>query len=140
MDFNLDLDVRAISDYQVQLLWGKEAQAFKKLHNNNPSVKLVELESQNQDLPCAIAPCQRQFVVTGNIVNIGKEVVNNLKISVAYKWIKENRDRDDLEPTTIEITDLNLSPGQDQPIELTLENTAPILDGGVYKPSLQIVR
>ncbi len=78
LPFRVTLPVPKGSDYQVELLWGDDAEAVR------PQVVLADVVVHDLAAGCRVAPCQQGFVVQGILRNISRRVVSGVTLGVGY--------------------------------------------------------
>jgi hypothetical protein len=149
--FSLSLPSEGVSNFQLEVLWGKDAQPYidppkaslKAPEEPKEYLALRDLEVHRvPDGSCASPEeCLVKFSIKGEFFNAGsasiKEVVLVAGFSPADKLdlpnqILENERR-------IEVRNLRLAGGATKPFRLTLEKYVPATDQVAYQPVVRIV-
>lgn len=78
LPFQVSLAVPHGSDYQLELLWGDDAEAVR------PKVVLADVAVQNLSDGCGVAPCQQGFLVQGTVRNVSRYPVSGVTLGVGY--------------------------------------------------------
>ena len=76
--FQLSLHVPSGSDYQLELLWGDDAEAVR------PRVVLTDLVVHQEPLGCTVTPCPTGFAVRGVLRNVSRNVVQEVQLGIGY--------------------------------------------------------
>lgn len=149
--FSLSLPSTGISNYQVEVLWGRDAQPY--LETPKASMKapeepkdylaLRDLEVHRvPDGSCASPEeCLVKFSIKGEFFNAGQATIRNVVLVAGFSpadkldlphQILENERR-------IEVRNLRLGGGATKPFRLTLEKFVPATDQVAYQPVVRIV-
>lgn len=109
------IDAQA-SDYQVSVLWGKDAQRFQ---DRDPTKRLALEDISVIDGPsCTSEPCRPSYIITGSLRNVGKETINRATLGIGLV----GRDTKGLSATSkekqVEVPGLDLVADESQPIRL----------------------
>lgn len=155
--FTLSLPSAGLSNYQVELLWGRDAEAYlpKSARDIRASLKdgasnlkdflaLRELEVHRVPDGSCSSPeeCLVTFSIKGEIFNSGRALVSGVTLEAGFApATKVGIPHIALEGAKkIEIQGLELSPGAAKPFRLTLEKLLPASDTVAYQPVVRIER
>jgi len=127
-------------DYQVEVLWGGDAQrVLEQLETQQ--VRLEGLSIDPLGLPCQAVPCELTFRVEGVLMNSSPHLVDSITLGVKYLAPEEltNLELEFAEDELLFLEGLSLAPGQSQPLRVILEEPLAIerFDRGV-RPAVQI--
>lgn len=143
LDFYVSVPSAGISDYQLQLLWGKEAAMWRSTAAQK-GVQLRALRVLEQQSVCDVRPCASRYSVSGEFFNDAATIVQKVQLGIGFVWQPDGQQLDlskripeDEEP--LEISGLNLGPQQTQPFELDLDKAVPGTPGGKYIPVVRVV-
>jgi hypothetical protein len=155
--FTLSLPSVGLSNYQVEVLWGRDAEAY--LPKNGPDMRaslkngtsdskdflaLRELEVHRiPDGSCSSPEeCLVTFSIKGEIFNSGRGLVREVTLEAGFApATKVGIPHVTLEGSKkIEIQGLELAPGAVKPFRLTLEKLLPASDTVAYQPVVRIER
>jgi len=139
---NRVLQVRShgAQDYQVEVLWGEDAERVKLLLVAEP-LRLEDLQIDPLGLPCQDLPCLLTFRVEGLLINTSESLVDSIRLGVKYLAPEElsgsevSFEQDQL----LSLDGLILAPGQSRQVRVVLEEPLAIerFDAGV-RPVIQI--
>jgi hypothetical protein len=149
--FSLSLPSQGISNYQLEVLWGKDAAPY--LGDNRASLKtpsapaeylaLRNLEVHRVPDGSCSSPeeCLVTFSIKGEFFNAGRAVVRDVSLVAGFApTSKMDRPHQMLEnERRIEIKNLALGPQATKPFRLTLEKLVPASDTVAYQPVVRIV-
>ena len=150
-NFSLTLPSVGLSNYQLEVLWGRDADALGKQGNQHgtdtplPKQYLALRNLQVHRVPsetCANPnECQLKFTITGEFFNSGGATVRNVVIIAGFTTgdkldlkdqILENERR-------VEVRNLGLKPGGSKPFRLSLEKQVSAVDQSAPQPVVHIV-
>jgi hypothetical protein len=149
--FALSLPAQGVSNYQLEVLWGKDAAPY--LDDNRASLKtpsapaeylaLRNLEVHRVPDGSCSSPeeCLVTFSIKGEFFNAGKAVVRDVLLVAGFSPAsKMDRPHQMLEnERQIEVKNLALGPQATKPFRLTLEKLVPASDTVAYQPVVRIV-
>lgn len=147
--FSLSLPVKGLSNYQLEVLWGADAEPFADrkpateqkveptqfIALRNMEVHRVPTESCSSPDECLV-----KFTITGEIFNSGGSIVNNVVIVAGFgtgakldlpTQILENERR-------VEVPDLKLAPGGNRRFRISLEKLVPTTAQEAPQPVVRI--
>lgn len=148
IEFSLELPAEGLDSYQLELLWGAEAEPVLKrvsIPKGPAYVALRNLEVQLvRSLTCDYIPCPSTYQLTGELYNSGGSTIKKVIIGAGFiltdgkrgklalsDQIPENEQR-------IEVQNIRLSPGEGKAVKIVLDQ--PILESeGIVKPVIRIV-
>lgn len=128
----ISVDSPGITDYQLNLLWGDEAQAYLRSLPVGSTVLF-------KDLNLTLKP---KAAVVGEIENRGSDKLDRVAIAVSFVWVPNNspvEDGQSQQETILEIGDLNLSPGKSRPFSIEIDQEIPASPDGYFKPLVRVV-
>jgi len=149
--FSLSLPSRGISNYQLEVLWGKDAAPY--LSNPKASLKLpaaseeflalrgLEVHRIPDDNCGSPEECLVKFSLKGEFFNSGRATIKNVVLVAGFtpsdkldlqEQILENERR-------IEVRNMRLAGGSTKPFRLTLEKRIPATGEVAYQPVVRIV-
>lgn len=147
VDFSLELPAKGLSSYQLELLWGSDAEPVLKMAAvpKGPAfLALRKLEvTLRRSLTCDFIPCPSTYQLTGELYNSGGATVTDVVLGAGFiltedqgklalsDQIPENEQR-------IEVRNIRLAPGEAKAVKVVLDQ--PILESeGRIKPVIRIV-
>jgi hypothetical protein len=149
--FSLSLPSRELSNYQLELLWGKDAAPYAsapKASIKQPATPREFLALQGLEVhrvpdgSCSSPEeCLVRFSIKGEFFNSGSASIQNVSLLAGFSpadkldlpdQILENEKR-------IDVRNLNLAAGATKPFRLTLEKLVPASDTVAYQPVVRIV-
>ncbi len=150
-DFYLSVPSKDLSDYQLELLWGKEAKAA--ILTERPTVSAENLgqglELQNMKVErivrsCLREPCPSTYRISARLFNGSDKVVQTAQLGVGFLWAPKGQNLDlsgqiPEDEENVNVTGLNLQARQARPLSLDLDKTVPKVEGGEYVPSVRIL-
>lgn len=149
--FALSIPSVGVSNYQLELLWGDDAEPY--LNTNKASLKLPQkpkeyLALRNLEVhrvpdgSCSSPEeCLVTFAIKGEFYNSGSRVVSDVVLKAGFcpadkldlpDYILENERR-------IEVRNMTLKPGGTKPFRLSLEKLVPASDTVAYQPVVRII-
>jgi hypothetical protein len=149
--FSLSLPSQGISNYQLEVLWGKDAAPYlggeraslKQQKTSSEFLALRNLEVHRVPDGSCSSPeeCLVTFSITGEFFNAGKATIRDVVVVAGFVPASklelpnhplENEKR-------IEVQNLELAPQATKPFRLTLEKLLPASDTVAYQPVVRIV-
>jgi hypothetical protein len=149
--FALSLPSQGISNYQLEVLWGKDAAPYlgeAKASLKQPAAPTEYLALRNLEVhrvpdgSCSSPEeCLVTFSIKGEFFNAGKSSVREVILVAGFTpALKIDQPNQPLEnERRIEVRQLNLSPQATKPFRLTLEKLLPASDTVAYQPVVRIV-
>lgn len=150
VDFFLSVPSHGLSDYQIELLWGKEAKAA--LGRNTPAARtanaaglvIQELRTERVVRSCPQEPCAANYKLSGMLFNSSNQSIVSAKLGVGFLWVPEGASLDFTaqipeDEETVEISGLNLQSQQSRPFNLELDRAVPGVSGGKFVPSVRVL-
>ena len=144
--FYLTIPVGQISDYQLELLWGDEAQPYL-VSLDSIQKKLIELRNvrvETEKSACQAAECGTKFRILLELFNTGHSPVNRVVLGVGFlldldaatldpaKTVPENEEE-------IEISALKLAAGQGRQMRLIFEKPVPPDWADRLRPTVRVI-
>jgi len=143
--FTLQGEGGAISDYQLELLWGEDAKGLVDEKPVEKSFLAIENLTVAANPPvCEVDPCITRFQLQGDLVNKGTTVVDQAEIAVGFLWVPSDSNEDltgkipDKEEKIL-LKDLNLGAGRSRVIKLNFTKAVPSSREGEVVPTVRIL-
>lgn len=143
--FSVSLAVQGIRDYQIEVLWGAEAQGILLDSSKNRDLGLVlrKLRIERHEGSCSRRPCEAVFRVMGDLYNSADITLRKAVLGIGFLSVKtpgldmKNRIPDNEE--LINISDLDLLPGASRPFKIVIDRAVPESLARKISPSLRVV-
>lgn len=139
--FVISIPSVAISHYQIELLWGKDAQDAEPEVVPAPAVGKLEvrgLHVDRQEQHCQDGICSFTLTVTAELSNQGAAPITQAVLGVSYvRQNGEGQSNPNLEDQ-LEVGTLNLQPGDSRAVRLLLEHVPKEAVEG-YHPVLRVI-
>ena len=124
-ELQLSADAEDFTDYQVDLLWGKDAEAFLK---SIPASKFVLLKD------VTLVTDVQGSRITGSIENTGLYPISNVPLAVEFQWVKKGEyldisSHDPDSVTDITVDNITIAPSETRPFSIALETELPKPEG-----------
>jgi hypothetical protein len=159
IEFAVTVASSEVSDYQLELLWGKEARSVVGIQkvqeiSEEPvqqKVSLKDLVFTALSVKCDKPPCGITYSAVGKLVNLGSEVVEEVRLEVGFQDINisqsgreaVNTDANEklalIAREAITLNQINLQPGAARAIRIGIEESVPARDKDRYKPVVRVV-
>jgi hypothetical protein len=143
-DFEVHMPVRQANEYQLELVWGNEAR--QSLQSQAVlALELRDVRSEYRAELCQQEPCPQRAVVHGKLYNVGPVAVVEARLGVSIHWVSDEGPSLDLgsripeNEELVEVANLNLQVGSEQPFSLEIERTLPVQPGGRYEPFVRVL-
>lgn len=143
-DFEVHMPVRQANEYQLELVWGNEARQLLQAQAVL-ALELRDVHSEYQSELCQQAVCPQRAVVHGKLYNVGPVAVAAARLGVSIHWVPDGEPSLDLgsripeNEELVEVANLNLQVGSEQPFSLEIERTLPVQPGGRYEPFVRVL-
>lgn len=148
--FSVSIPALELTDYQLELFWGSEAeQHLARLSGiSSPSalLKIRKVELFREPLECEQGNCPVQLTVAGELFNSGQSAVCDIEIAVGLVWIATGHsfDHSSYNPDSageelVKLSGLCLDVAKTKPIRFVIDRDVPDLAGGAYRPVIRIV-
>jgi hypothetical protein len=131
----LSLPSEGLSDYQLELIWGKEASAALSANKSATEVQVKGVQVVYQQ---ECGNCPEVALMKGTLVNQSEVAVSAISLEVGFR--RRNPSPDNAQAAlvqVVEISDLNLPPGTEQDLEFEVDFTR--AKDGAFIPVLQIL-
>jgi hypothetical protein len=143
--FLISMNVGDLSEYQVELVWGQEA--AEVLRQRRPailkSVEIRGIEVTGQRQECFFEPCEVAFELEADLINTGETIIDKAILGLGFVLeASQSRLVSPLVPDqeeTVQLSDLNLLPGQSKPLRLTFEQTVQESMARKLRPNLRLI-
>jgi len=150
--FSLTLPSAGLTNYQVEVLWGQEAQPFGQPGTPNspavpdaakPFLALRNLEVHRVPSESCATPneCELKFTITGEFFNSGGATVRNVVILAGFTSADKLDLKDQIleNERRIEVRNMGLKPGASKPFRLALEKYVTAIDQAAPQPAVRIL-
>lgn len=148
--FSLSIPAKNITDYQLELLWGKEARDYlgsvSTALSGNIELRRIEVETTQE--PCTVMDCGVSYKISAEIFNGTDSAISKTLLGVGFvrnkvgkeldlsKSIPENEEQ-------VEVPDLNLASGASRSLRLKFDSPVPASEvesvEGTLKPRIRII-
>lgn len=145
--FSLSLPLKGITSYQLEVLWGKEAEPYTGPLNQPQKDTKQFLALRNMEVhrvpgeSCASPDeCLVTFTITGELFNSGAAIIKDVVIVAGFgsadkldlpNQILENEKR-------VEVPNLSLAPGSGKRFKISLQKLVPPTASGAPQPVVRI--
>lgn len=144
--FILSIPVQQLANYQLSLLWGREAISAAQPVEKGATgevVMLRNLEVSRRWDSCTATSCPILLELDGEIFNGGSKAVDSIELGVRLVWMQDGataEKADEAAPEeAIELRDLALLPGAARKIKLHFEEQAEPRIDSKLTPVLRII-
>ena len=149
--FALSIPARDISNYQLEVLWGKDAAPYlgdsraslKQSSTTSEYLALRNLEVHRVPDGSCSSPeeCLVTFSIKGEFFNSGRAMIKEVVLVAGFSpAMKMDQRQHPLEnERRIEVRNFNLPPQATKPFRLSLEKLLPASDTVAYQPVVRIV-
>jgi hypothetical protein len=131
----LSLPSEGLTDYQLELIWGKEASSALSANKSATEVQVKGVQVVYQQ---ECGNCPEVALMKGTLVNKSEVAVSAISLEVGFR--RRNPLPDSSQSALVqivEISDLNLPPGTEQDLEFEVDLTR--ARDGAFIPVLQIL-
>lgn len=149
LDFYLSVPSAELTDYQLEVLWGKEAKSVQPKTNSaagqeKEGLVLQSINVQRLIPNCVAAPCPSTYRLVGSLFNNSSEEVQRVELGVGFVWVPTGTNLDlssqiPQDEENVEITGLNLAPQQSRPFKLDIDRVVPEVPDGSYQPVVRVL-
>lgn len=146
----LSVSAKEFSDYQLDLLWGQEAERY--LSSSSASDKSrdvlevhdISLVRARTACSPAKAPCPEELSIRGEILNRGPRISGQRTLGVSFAWVKrgESLDLSTFVPENeefVNIPSLELDEGASQHFNIAIDQEIPERRDGHFQPVVRVV-
>jgi len=140
--FALSVPSDGITDYQVEVLWGKDAEALlQQFVKRQLVLKNINI---NKTMDCKGSPCDVSYRITGELLNEGQVTVDKAVLGVAYSQrgagsSSESGQEAAESEELVEIAGLALSPGMSRAVQVDVDKSVQQQQAATYWPVMRIV-
>lgn len=144
--FSMSVPSQGMSDYQLELLWGEEAQAYLSKPQNDSGLELRKL--QYNRIACTAAVCPLEFEVSCELFNSGETIVNIVHLGTSWvladdlskqELVADARANEEM----VTLKALNLKPGTGRELKVKIAAALPQdsdkNSADKYKPEIRVV-
>lgn len=140
LPFSLSLNDRDISHYQIELLWGREAQSVVA---PRPVPLLHSVTTVVEECPPEEG-CETRYRVSATVRNETDEWLDVVALGVSYGWapdggVVEQTSQPSGEEV-VEIRDFLLKPGGERPLSIVIPFIPSLKRGGRFEPVVRLIR
>lgn len=149
VDFYLSVPSAQLTDYQLELLWGREAKTILPASNtaagNQAQGLLLQSLNVQRLIPnCSAPPCPSTYRLAGNLFNNSNQVVQQAELGVGFIWVPKGANLDlsaqiPQDEENVEISGLNLAPQQSRPFNLDIDRVVPEVPNGSFQPVVRVI-
>jgi hypothetical protein len=149
--FSLAIPSQGLSNYQVEVLWGKDAAPYlgdQRASMKQPAAPTEYLALRNLEVhrvpdgSCSSPEeCLVSFSIKGEFFNSGRSSIKDVVLVAGFApAMKMDKAQQPLEnERRIEVRNISLAPQATKPFRLTLEKLLPASDTVAYQPVVRIV-
>jgi len=149
--FSLAIPSQGVSNYQLEVLWGKDAAPYlgdQRASMKQPAAPSEYLALRNLEVhrvpdgSCSSPEeCLVTFSIKGEFFNSGRSSIKDVVLVAGFApAMKMDQPQQPLEnERRIEVRNLSLAPQATKPFRLTLEKLLPASDTVAYQPVVRIV-
>ncbi len=133
----ISVDARDFTDYQLDLVWGKEAEQFL---DSLPKSATVEV----RDVTLVYPAKSSRPSISGSLYNKGRTPLLEVAIAVGFVWVPKGENLDlsvgfpDNESVVV-VSDISIPPGASQPFSIEVELDMPQNSRGRWEPLVRVV-
>lgn len=142
--FSLSVPSSGMSDYQLELLWGEEAQPYLRAFGQQQAIELREINFQRVN--CLSDSCPLEYEVRCQIVNAGNRLVNIVHLGTAWSSINPSDGlvvESEIQEEVVTLRGLALKPGSARELKVKISAVLPQgADPALaqrYKPEIRII-
>jgi hypothetical protein len=144
------LDAPAISDYQIELMWGRDsaeifkADATKPAGSSEAAIELRNVSVRSERVMCDTGQgCELKFSIMADLRNTSGKQVDHAVLGTGFIWLDaaalDLSQRIPENEATVELTGLALGPGASRKVRLVLDRTVPERPDGAYHPVVRVI-
>ncbi len=140
-EFYISLPSQGVSDYQVELLWGKEALPYT-VTKSIDSLVLRNMRVERQAQECRDNSCEIRLRVRGELHNNGQALVESAELGVAFAWqnlADSNNQSQTGKEELVKLADLKLLPGKSREISLVFDKPVRELKNFRLQPVVRVI-
>jgi|GEM_PF-3767716 len=133
---------KELTDYQLEVLWGKDAHSFIPYSNSNYNRLRFAETSLKLNEKCE----EKEYCsfLTSKLINSSKITINSAKIGLSFVFLKKYQKLDlniniPKNETIIDLSDLVIKPQEVKNIKIDIEQKIPISKDGRYEPLLRVI-
>ena len=167
--FHFEIPAEGLSEYQIKCSWGEDAKASTSPSTpetaqqamggqaatpqmaskpTNQGVTLENLTLEKKSTPCEQTPCDVFFTLQGELKNSTPDNVNSVEIAVRLIWVNEGEQAPVIqgsvpvgpEDELVELSNLELLPGAEKKIRISIDRAVPQVPGGRFEPSVRLIQ
>jgi hypothetical protein len=144
----LAVPIKQGSDYQLEVLWGQEAQRLRKAQPQSvpgmaggQGLYLGPVQKEVRTQVCAKPPCAAEFLVRVRLINGGPSVVQHASLGVGFmpRGAVDFKTPLPQNEETVELKELRLLPGQAKTLKLSFDRALSQEQIQSYEPVVRIL-
>jgi hypothetical protein len=147
LNLSMAAPAAGITDYQLELLWGKDAELSTQsaqIQRRGALLKVRHIEIETKPDVCEQPPCPVSYTVTGELFNAGTSPITQATLGIGFVFLKagEKLDLQRVLPEreeVVEVPKLKLKAGEQRPLRIVFERPVPQAQNGYYQPVLRII-
>lgn len=146
------LTASQISDYQIELMWGRDSHELlaqrvtpvRPGHTENTPLEVRNLSVHSERVNCeASQRCELQFAISAELRNSSEKKIDQAVLGAGFIWVDspalDLSRRIPENEVTVELAGLNLGPGASRKIRMVLDRTVPERPDGAFQPVVRVV-
>ncbi|RMD85195.1 MAG: hypothetical protein D6808_05760 [Candidatus Dadabacteria bacterium] len=144
-EFSLSIPAKGISDYQLEVLWGDDAKAYRAHAGSTASLKkpfLRKVEVYRKPTDCGHNNCPESVSVRGEIFNPEEKVLRDITLGAGFIWVEPGKKHGNINPSAeqkVELSGVDIAPGHARSVEITLDKLVPVYQHGRYEPVVRVI-
>lgn len=145
-DIVLSLPAPDLTDYQIELVWGKGQEGPEvaaALSAAAPALELRALSLERAGQGCESPPCTEKLKLRGQFFNAGNALLHEATLAVGFVWVPSGQKLDlsgkiPEDEQQVAIPNLNLAPGAKRPFALVFNRAVPASSDGRIEPRVRV--
>ncbi|NDC39247.1 MAG: hypothetical protein EBZ48_14580 [Proteobacteria bacterium] len=144
------LNAPNITDYQLELLWGRDshtvrgAKAANGLGRVEAGLEIRNVSVRSERVNCGVkGGCDLQFAITAELRNVSDRTLTGAVLGTGFIWVDspalDLSERIPENEATVELSRLDLGPGASRKVRLVLDRTVPERSDGAFEPVLRVI-
>lgn len=140
--FAVSVPSQNMTDYQLELLWGKEAVAAVQSEQKLAAPGAVTIADLSVSDDNCTQPCQPKTVISGYLENQSAQVLSSARLGIGFVWVGRGETLDAEQANnerSVSIKGLSLQPGGRREIKFKLSKEVPKSNDGSYQPVVRVL-
>ncbi|MBX7138706.1 MAG: hypothetical protein K1X83_12050 [Oligoflexia bacterium] len=134
--FVISAETGGATNYQIELLWGEEAEAAMTELQGERSKTLELTDLEIRECP-SDDDCDIPFLILGRLVNTGNDVVQSVELAVGFAL--SSAETAPVSEEKMQLDHLDIKPGQSKPLRLTLDRPMSAAQRKHFTPTVRVV-